>query len=328
MPRRMPQTGDITAQARMSADHTPRPDRLDRERMFVAVLDTGSFAAAAARLGTSTGQASKLVSRLEADLGVRLLQRTTRALRPTEAGLAYHAQIKPLIDEFDALDTSIRNASGTPSGRLRLTAPMSFGRIVLSPLLLDFAAAFPDIQLDVRFSDRAVNIVDEGFDLAIRIGTPLDSSLIARRLCQARIVAVASEDYLVRNGVPAMPSDLTDHNCIIDTNFLEPDRWQFLEPAAQTTRSVAVQGRLRFSNGETCLDAAAAGLGIARLPSFIAGPHLRDRRVLQVLTDTPCPSLEIHVLYPAARHLALKVRALIDFLVGRLQGQPDWDRGW
>src|SRR5579862_8394469 len=145
-------------------------DRLDCDRMFVAVLDAGSFARAAARLGVSAGQASKLVARLESELGVQLLNRTTRALSPTEVGRAYHAAMKSLIEEFDALDASVRSASGKASGRLALSVPVSFGASVLTPALLDFARAFPEIALDVSYSDRAVNLIDEGFDAAIRIG--------------------------------------------------------------------------------------------------------------------------------------------------------------
>ncbi|KAB2686481.1 LysR family transcriptional regulator [Brucella pseudogrignonensis] len=155
-------------------------DRLDSERMFVAVLDTGSFSAAAQRLGTSSGQASKLISKLEAGLGVQLIKRTTRALSPTEVGYAYYERIKGLVQDFDALDASVRNASGAPSGRIRLTAPMSFGTLQLTPILLEFAKTFPDIQIDVSFSDRIVNLVDEGFDIGVRIGKPLDGVVCGR----------------------------------------------------------------------------------------------------------------------------------------------------
>lgn len=214
--------------------------------MLVAVLDTGSFAAAARRLGASSSQASKLVSRLEAELGVQLLKRTTRALAPTEAGQAYYERMKGLLEEFDALDAAVRNASGMPAGRLRLTAPLSFRTLQLAPVLLDFARAYPEIELDVGFSDRTVNLVDEGFDLAVRIGRPGDSSLIARKLCDARVVVVAAPDYLARRGTPTEPAGLADHDCIIDTNFADPLVWRFEGSAP----SVPVRGRLRFSNAE------------------------------------------------------------------------------
>lgn len=298
-------------------------DRLDCDRMFVAVLDFGSFAEAAKRLGTSSGQASKLVSKLESDLGVQLLKRTTRALSPTEVGQAYYDRLKGLIEEFDALDASVRNASGAPAGRLRVTAPLSFGTIQLTPRLLDFACAFPDIQLDVGFSDRMVNLVEEGFDMAVRVGKPADSSLISRKLCDARIVLVAAPAYIAARGKPTTPAELVNHECIIDTNFRDPFDWSLGEGAPP----VPVTGRIRFSNGEACLAAAEAGLGIARIPSFIAGSSIREGRLVPLLPDMDDRSHAIHAVYPPARHLALKVRVLVDFLVNSFRGTPEWDRG-
>lgn len=304
-------------------------DRLDCDRMFVAVLDTGSFAAAARRLGTSSGQASKLVARLEADLGVQLLKRSTRALSPTEVGEAYHLRVKELLEEYDALEASVRNASGAPSGRLRLTAPASFGTLCLNPVLLDFARAFPQIQLDVSYSDRVVNLVDEGFDAAVRIGQPSDSSLMARRLCEARIVVVAAPDYLAVRGTPTAPTDLAEHDCIADTNFRDPSLWSFRAAAGHDAMlDVPVRARLSFSNGEACLAAAEAGLGVARVPSFIAGPSIREGRVQRLLAGLEEPSLVVLALYPPARHLAVKVRALVDFLAACWRDEPEWDRGW
>jgi len=303
-------------------------DRLDCNRMFVTVLDAGSFAAAAQRLGTSSGQASKLVSTLEADLGVQLIKRTTRALSPTEVGQAYYERMKALLEEFDGLDASVRNASGAPAGRLRLTAPVSFGTRCLTSALLDFANAFPDIQLDVNFSDRVVNLVDEGFDVAVRIGKPSDSCLIARKLCDARIVAVAAPAYIIRKGLPKEPLDLAEHDCIVDTNFRDPLHWSFTTPKSAETLTVGVAGRMQFSNGEACLAAAEAGHGVARVPSFIAGPSIRGGRVQALFVDREDIPLNINALYPPARHLALKVRTLVDFLATCYRGKPEWDRGW
>ena len=303
-------------------------DRLDSERMFVAVLDTGSFSAAAQRLGTSSGQASKLISKLETALGVQLIKRTTRALSPTEVGYAYYERIKGLLQDFDALDASVRNASGAPTGRIRLTAPMSFGMLQLTPVLLEFAKTFPDIQIDVSFSDRIVNLVDEGFDIGVRIGKPLDSTLIARRLCDARVVLVAAPAYIQEQGAPEHPRDLSAHSCIVDTNFREPFVWRFLASSDGETQPVSITGRLQFSNGEACLQAASAGLGVAHVPTFIAGPSIRDGRVQQLLAKFEDRPLGIYAVYPPARHLAIKVRALVDYLVDSFREEPEWDRGW
>jgi len=303
-------------------------DRLDCDRMFVAVLERGSFAGAAERLGTSSGQASKLISRLEAELGVQLLKRTTRALSPTEVGQAYYERIKAVLEEFDALDASVRHASGAPSGRLRLSAPVTFGTTQLTPVLIDFARAFPQVQLDVGFSDRLVNLVDEGFDAAIRIGEADDSSLIARKLCNIRVVLAASPAYLRARGLPTMPSDLAAHYCIIDTNFRDSGIWQFgLENSGQAV-SIAVTARLHFSNAEASVAAALAGLGIARVPSFVAGAHFRTGALLPLLLGSESEPRTLFVFYPPGRHLALKVRVLIDFLASSYRGKPAWDQGW
>lgn len=303
-------------------------DRQSCDRMLVAVLDTGSFAAAAQRMGVSSGQASKLVSRLEADLGVQLIRRTTRALSPTDVGRIYHQRIKALLEEQDLLDAAVRNASGQPSGRLRVTAPMTFGTRCLSPVLAAFVRLYPGIELDVSFSDRVVNLVDDGLDLAVRVGRLDDSSLMARRLCPSRVITVAARDYLAQRGEPQVPRDLAGHDCIIDTNFREPFVWRFADPVMGGAIPVSVGGRLRLSNGEACLHAAEEGLGIACVPSFIAGPSILQGRVIPILRAAEAEPLDVHALYPPARHLPLKVRALVDFLAERFQGTPDWDRGW
>jgi len=302
-------------------------ERRDCDRMFVAVLDAGSFAAAARRLGVSTGQASKLVARLESDLGAQLLKRTTRALAPTEIGLAYGERMKALLEEFDALDASVRTASGAATGRLRVSLPLSFGTAQLAPALVDFAAAFPEIALDVGFSDRLVSLVDEGFDLAVRIGDPGDSSLIARRLCAMRIVVAAAPGWIARHGEPAEPGELARRACIIDGNFREPLLWRFREPDGAPLL-VTVTGRLKFANAEACLAAAEAGLGVARAPSFIAGARFRAGSLTPLLRAFEPPPVGVHALYPPGRHLALKVRVLVDFLVARFRGEPEWDQGW
>jgi DNA-binding transcriptional LysR family regulator len=302
-------------------------DRLECIRMFVAVMETGSFARAAERLQISPGQASKLISRLETDLGVRLLNRTTRALAATEAGQAYFERMRLLLADFDALEEAVRDVSGTPRGRLRVTAPVSFGATQLAPVLVDFARQFPQIELDVSFSDRLVSLVDEGFDVAIRIGSPADSSLIARHLCEARIVVCASEAYLSEHEVPSVPSDLKSHDCIIDTNFREPGVWAFRETEG-TAPLVDVTGRLRFSNAEVALAAAEAGLGIARAPSFIAGPRFRDKRLVPLLSKFEAKPLAIYAIYPPGRHLAIKVRVFVDFLIACFRNGPEWDKGW
>lgn len=293
----------------------------------MAVMETGSFTAAAERLGTGSSQASKLVSRLESELGVRLLSRTTRAVSPTEAGQAYFDRLRPLLEELDNLDAAIRDAAHAPRGRLRLTAPLTFGTMEIAPALNDFATKFPQIELDVGFSDRVVNLVDDGFDLAVRVGRPDDSSMIARKLCEVRIVVIASPAYLERHGEPQTPEELARCECIIDSNFREPNRWPFRDGEGHTV-SVPVAGRIRYSNAEACLKAAEAGLGLGCVPSFIAGEALRSGRVRRVLTAFETEPYAVHALYPHSRHLAAKVRVLVDFLIERFRDTPHWEEGW
>lgn len=296
--------------------------------MFVAVMETGSFAKAARRLNTSSGQASKMVSRLEEELGARLLNRTTRAVAPTEVGKAYFGRICQVLDDLDALDESIRSNSGAASGRLRLTAPMSFGTVRLAPALIDFARSYPAIELDVSFPDRVVNLIDEGFDAGVRIGNPTDSTLIVRKLCDARVVVAASPRYLVAHGEITHPENLSARECILDTNFRDPFAWRFRDPAGGPALAVPVKGRLRFSSADACLAAAEDGLGIARAPSFMAGPRFRDGRLVSLLRDYEDRPLGIRVIYPPGRHPAIKVRVLVDFLARHFKGEPDWDQGW
>ena len=302
-------------------------DRLDCDRMFLAVIETGSFTAAADKLGTRSGQASKLISRLETELGVRLLNRTTRSVAPTEAGRAYYDRLKPLVDELDTLDLDIRNISQSPRGRLRLTAPLTFGTLELAPALNTFAGLYPDIELDVSFSDRVVNVVDEGFDLAVRVGRPGDSSLILRRLCAVRIVVVGAPAYLEERGAPEAPSDLARHSCIIDTNFREPNRWPFKGERGEVEMA-SVDGRIRYSNAEACAQAAELGLGLACVPAFVAGEALRSGRLVRLLPSFEPDPYDVHVLYPHSRHLAAKVRLLVDFLSDRYKQTPHWEQGW
>ena len=295
-------------------------DRLSCDRMFAAVMETGSFTQAAARFGTTSGQASKLVSKLESALGVRLLNRTTRAVSPTEAGRAYFDRLRPLLEEFDALDAALHDVTAAPRGRLRITAPLTFGLLELMPLLNSFATLWPDIELDVSFTDRVVNLVDEGFDLAIRVGRPVDSTMIARKLCEMRLITLAAPSWLAEHGTPQTPEDLSDLPCILDGNFRDQGRWPFIKEGAAI--NVAVRGRLRFTNAEACLRAAEAGLGLACVPGFVAARALGEGRVQQVLAAFEPEPFGVYAIYPHSRHLAAKVRVFVDYLSDHYRATP------
>jgi DNA-binding transcriptional LysR family regulator len=289
-------------------------ERLQAERMFVKVVETGSFAAAARRLGTSSGQASKLVSKLEADLGVKLLNRTTRALSLTEAGQAYADRMRAILESFDDLTTEVQNAAIAPRGRIRLTAPLSFGTVRLAPVLARFAAEYPEISLEVHFNDRIVNLVEEGFDAAVRVGRAMDGALVGRRLGSARMITVAGPRYLTLRGRPVIPADLARHDCILDLNNRDGWQWSYRDD----TR-VTVSGRLIFSNASACLAAVEEGLGIAQMPDFVATEALAAGRAVEVLADWSDIQLGIHALWPGRRHLPRKLRVLVDFMAAEMR---------
>jgi DNA-binding transcriptional LysR family regulator len=300
-------------------------DRVDDIRTFVAVADVLSFADAARRLGRSPAQVSKLVARLEDRLGARLLNRTTRDVSLTDTGRAYLERARSLLDDYDALESSVRDVKG-PRGLIKISAPVSFGASQLQPALLDFARTSPEIGLEVAFTDRLVNLVEEGLDMAIRISRLADSSLIARRVAPVRIVTLASPDYLEREGEPRHPSDLAGRDVILDLNASDPAVWVFGHVNERS--DVRVHGRLRFASADACVAAARAGFGVARSPAFVATEFLRAGHLRTILKSFEPEPLYVHAVYPHARHLAPKVRALVDFLVQRFAGEPEWHQGW
>lgn len=300
-------------------------DRLDEIRAFAAVAEARSFTQGARKLDVSGAQVSKLVARLENRLGARLLNRTTRDVSLTDTGQAYLERARDLLENFDALETSVRDQSG-PSGNLKVSAPVSFGKNQLTPALLDFASGCLAVSLDVTFSDRMVNLVEEGFDVAVRIGHLTDSSLVARRLAAVRMVTCASPDYLAGAGMPKALEDLAAHEAILDTNGRDATLWRF--GPMEDARDVRVHGRLRFNGAEACVAAAAAGFGIVRTPAFAAAEDLRAGRLIPILCHEEPELIHVHAVYPHARHLAAKVRAFVDFLAQRYAGEPEWHQGW
>lgn len=300
-------------------------DRLDEINAFIAVADARSFTQAARRLEVSSAQVSKLVARLENRLGARLLNRTTRDVSLTDTGRAFLDRARQVLEDFNSLESSVSEQGG-PRGLLRISAPVSFGAAELVPALLEFAAAYPEVSLDVISTDRMVNLVEEGFDVAVRIGQLSDSSLVARKLAAVRMVTCAAPDYLARAGAPLALGDLTGLEAVIDTNLADPTLWRFGvegQPA-----DVRVRGRLRFSGARACVAAAVAGFGVTRVPAFAAAEDLRAGRLKALLCDFEPEQIHVHAVYPHARHLAPKVRAFVDFLARRYAGEPEWHQGW
>lgn len=300
----------------MNPYQSAAPPRLDDLASFAAVVDCGGFSAAARRLGVSKTQVSAAVGRLEARLGVRLLQRTTRRLSLTEAGSAVlpHAQQAALAArDAEEAATALR---ATPRGRLRVNAPMSFGLLQVAPALGDFTRRFPEVEVDLVLDDRRLDLVDGGFDLAVRIGELADSSLVATHLGHNHNLLVASPDYLARRGPPQQPEDLASHAALIYTlSAARSDSWSLQRDG--DTREVRVGGPLRANNSLALRDAALQGLGIARLPAFCATEALRDGRLVPVLPGWSLPSQGIHALTTARRQRPPKVAVFIDFLRGR-----------
>lgn len=298
-------------------------DRLDLMRAFVTVAQTGSFTAAGRRLGKSKTLISKYVGALEDQLGARLLQRTTRQVGLTNVGKAYMERAEELLAEFDMLEEAVRAEQGAPSGRLRITAPQTFGELQLVDLAADFLAEFPEIRLDITLDDRFVDLVAESLDVGIRIGTLDDSSLIARRLCPVRIIVCAAPGYIARHGRPVHPADLIAHKCVVDTNFRSGPSWRFLIDGE--VENVAVPARLGVNSASAACQALVRGQGIGLCPDFVVADELADGRLIELLEEFEGGyEHSLFLVYPHRLHLAQRVRTFIDFAANWVAARPQW----
>jgi DNA-binding transcriptional LysR family regulator len=293
---------------------------LARIRAFVQVFDAGGFSAAARQHGRSKALLSKYVTDLEDYLGVRLMNRTTRKLSLTEAGEAYYREASQLLQQLDDLDASIADQTTAPRGLLRVSAPRNFGESTLAPAIFAFLADHPAVTLDLRLEDRYVDLVEEGVDVALRISTLTDSSLIARKIADMHVVVVGSPDLIKRVGAPKSPDDLRTRPCIVDINLQGQANWRFVEDGK--TVSVHVTGPVRCNSPLAAREAAVAGLGFAMLPSYLAEPAIAAGQLTAVLTDRVPSGQTLQAVYPHRRHLAGKVRALIDHLVKWFETHP------
>jgi len=296
-------------------------DRFKEMESFVAVVEAGSFVAAADLLRVTKAAVSRSVIELEERLGARLLQRTTRRQSLTEAGRAYYGRCKQILAELTEADSAVGAVTGHPVGKLRVNAPFSFGILHLAPLWGPFMERYPDVDLEVTLADRLVDVVEEGYDLVVRISRLADSSLIHRRLGSTRIFVCASPEYLARHGRPLSVADLASHAVIGYSYAAEGDVWRFSTP--QGEQEVLTHPRLRTNNGDTCLAAALAHQGLVLQPDFIVGKYLAAGALVDVLPDCCGPELGIYAVYPSRKHLSVKVRALVDFLVEAF-ADPQW----
>ncbi len=299
-------------------------DRLAAIEAFVRVAEARSFSEAARRLRLSKSAVSRLVGALEADLGARLFHRTTRSLTLTEAGSGYFERVSRVLTDLGEADAAVGRLQAAPRGRIKVSAPMSFGFLHLAPAVPDFLALYPEVSVDLAMNDRFVDLVDEGFDLALRIGELKDSSLIARRLAPIRRAVCASPAYLRARGVPQIPNDLKAHECLDNSNIASAREWRFATPQGRPW-AVEVNGRLSVNNGDALRVAALSGAGIANLPTFIVGRDLQAGTLVTVLDAFVPQDMSLSAVYPHARHLSPKVRALVDFLAARFGPRPYWD---
>lgn len=290
-------------------------DRLGAMRLFMRVAELGSFAAAAQQLGVARSVVTRQIAALEAHLGVKLMARSTRRMTLTSAGVVYLEKCRLILGLVDAAETDIALERVAPRGPIRVSLPLSFGFARLAPLLLDFAARFPQISLDMDFSDRRVNLIEEGIDLSIRITRRLEPGDVARRIGSARLRVAASPDYLSRHGRPRQPAELTHHECLGYT-AADSQRWSFIVDGQ--TEHVPVRSRISANNGEVMAEAAAQGMGIACQPDFILARFLEAGRLQPILDEFPVPELGIYAMLPGNRQIPHRVRVLLDFLVDRL----------
>lgn len=293
-------------------------DRLSAMAVFVRVAEAGSFSKAALRLGLSNSTVTSRVKALEEHLGARLFERTTRRVRLTETGRAYLERCAHLLSELEETELSVRSLHAKPRGKLCVNAPISFGGLHVAPAIPDFLARFPDMHVELSLTDRFVDVVEEGYDLAIRgRSVPADSSLIARKFVAETFAACATPKYLAAHGRPRTPLDLAGHNCLTYTGRAV---WRF--EAGDARHEVTVSGNLSTNNGDALRAATLSGLGIALLPNFIIARDFEAGVLERVLGDFIAPEAAFYAIYPHNRYLSGKARAFIDFLIERFSVTP------
>lgn len=293
-------------------------DRLDAMQLFVRVAELGSFAAAAQQLGVARSVVTRQIAGLEAHLGIKLMARSTRRLTLTSAGTTYLEKCRVILNLVEAAETGVAEERQAPRGSIHIGLPLSFGLKRLAPLLLDFSQRYPEVTLDMDYSDRRVNLIEEGIDLSIRVTRRLDAGDIARRLGSCRMLTLAAPDYLARHGKPIHPTELARHLCLGYTSGGSTMAWQFLVDGQ--LESFSMRSRLNANNGEVLTEAAALGLGITCQPDFIAEPFIAAGRVVEILAEFPGPELGIYAMLPSNRHVPHRVRVLMDFLTECLAG--------
>lgn len=294
-------------------------------QIYVSVVESGSISAAAERQNLAKSAVSRRLAELEARLGVSLIHRTTRRLNLTDSGRAYYDRCVVILAELEEAESALSQAHQALKGGLKVALPHAFGLLHLAPLIQEFMTLHPQVRFELDFNDRQIDLMQEGFDLAIRVATLADSSLIARRLAPIRHAVCASPDYLARHGTPESAADLVHHACLAYSNLNDPDLWTYRGPNGQPG-SVRVPVRLAASSGDFLIRAAIAGEGLIMHPTFYLHEALRSGQLVRVLSDHTWPEFSAYAVYPPTRHLSSRVRAFIDFVADHLAGEPYWDR--
>lgn len=291
-------------------------DKLHAITLFCRVIETQSFTQVAQTEQISLAMASKLIAQLEAHLNVRLLHRTTRKITPTEAGLLYYQRCLPILNELKDAENSVSNITSTLQGKITISLPMDFGSRFVAPYLGQFTATYPHIQLNIEFSDRRVDIVAEGYDLVLRIGTLEDSSIVAKRIAESDFLMLASPEYLAKHGAPTNLNELQAHQCLV---FTHHQQWDFIENGHKV--KFKPSSRVVANNGYALLQMAKAGQGIVNLPRFIVHNEVANGELVEIMPSYQHIKLDISLLYPHRRYLSPKVKVLIEFLTKLMQEQ-------
>lgn len=299
-------------------------DRIAAMQTFVRVAEAGSFTAVADQLDVARSAVTRQIAGLEEHLGVKLIARSTRRLSLTAEGTAYLVQCRDILDRIEEAEGEIAGRRGAAGGLIRASVPMSFGLLHLMPLLAEFMAAHPGVRIELDYSDRRADLIEEGFDLALRIAARLPDTQVARRLSVCRSVVAAAPSYLKRHGEPRHPDELARHQCLCYSLAMRSS-WPFLIDGE--VRAIPVSGSLSANNGDALQDAAIRGLGIVYQPSFLAAGALRDGSLQAILRDYPLPEFHLYAAYPGNRFVPQRVRGFVEFLARRLGPEPYWDQG-
>lgn len=299
--------------------------KTDEIKAFTQIVDSGTITAAAEHLQLAKSAVSRRLSELEQRLGVELFHRTTRKLSLTDSGRVLYQRCVQILDDLTEAEHSVSQSHQEIRGQIKVAAPLSFGLMHLGPAIIDFQLQHPAITFDIDFNDREVDLIQEGFDVGIRIANLKDSSLIARKLATLSTVVCASPEYLSRYGEPETPGELRQHACLTYSYLARPNHWEFLDKEGKVI-SVNVNKTIRANNGNFTRDAAIAGLGIVRQPTFIAYEYIAAGKLVPILQDYEIASYNAYAIYPPTRHLSQRVRQFVDFLVSRFSEQPYWEQ--